>query len=401
MTKLATPSFRNPWDDGPSDPQNPWGSSAPRGNGGGGKNGGGDMPPERDEFLRRLDQGMRTAFGQKNGGGMSPWRLVTFAVVAVLGIWLASGFYFIQPNENAVVLTFGKYTRTDEQAGLKYALPWPIQQAVKVDVTSERRIEIGGATQSAGYPSYLNSMNNEADSSSSLMLTGDENIIDINFVVMWRIGDAKSYLFELRSPEETIRMVASSAIREIIGRTKITAALTEARGQIQADTKALMQKTLDEYQSGVVINNVQLLKVDPPASVIDAFNDVQRARAEAERMQNEAAAYRNDILPRARGAAQKTIEDSLAYKQETMAQAKGDADRFMSVLSAYSAAKGITSERMYLETMEQVLRSAKTIVLDSKGANAALPYLPIGDLKRAPKMDEPPAPSPISNNAPQ
>lgn len=368
----------NPW--GPSgggNGQNPWGGSSGDGGNrrpGRGGGGNGDMPPDLEELLRRAEENFRSIL--PGSGGF--FRAVLLAILAVLGLWLASGFYFIQPNENGVVLTFGRYTRTDEQSGLKYILPWPMQQVYKVDVTSQRRVEVGGASSSTPV-SYRQAVD---DGSASLMLTGDENIIDINFVVMWRIGDAREYLFELREPEETISMVAQSAIREIIGQTKITSALTDARESIQTQTRDLMQKILDEYQSGVTINSVQLLKVDPPGSVIDAFNDVQRARAEAERMQNEAAAYRNDILPRARGAAQKTLQDAEAYKQEVIARAKGDAERFTSVYAAYSGSKTVTSERMYLETMEDILKNAKTIVLDPKGSSNALPYLPLQDMKR-------------------
>jgi membrane protease subunit HflK len=259
-----------------------------------------------------------------------------------------------------------------------------VQQVFKVDVTSERRVEIGFNSNTG----RVQQANTNADKE-SLMLTGDENIIDIDFVVMWRINDARKFLFEIRSPEDTIKLVAESAMREIIGRTKITAALTEARGQIQTDTKALMQKILDEYQSGVTINNIQLLKVDPPSQVIDAFNDVQRARAEAERMENEAQAYRNDIIPRARGEAQKTLEDAAAYKQEVIDRAKGDADRFNSVYEAYAKSKTVTAERMYLETIEAVMQNARTIVLDSN--KGVVPYLPIGGGDTRPK--QPPAPA--------
>jgi modulator of FtsH protease HflK len=375
-----------PWNDHPNDnrPNNPWGEPSPRPsrpNGGGS----GNLPPDFDAFMQNMQRQFRQFFpGQDN-----PFKLAGLAVLAVLALWLASGFYFIQPNENAVVLTFGRYTKTEGQSGLKYAFPWPVQQVVKVDVTTERRIEVGF---NSGTVSPYNSRASAAGTADeSLMLTGDENIIDIDFVVMWRIGDAKEYLFELRSPEDTIKMVAESAMREVIARTPITAALTDARGRIQADTKALMQKILDEYQSGVTINNIQLLKVDPPTQVIDAFNDVQRARAEAERMENEAQAYRNDIIPRARGEAQKTLEDARAYKQETIERAKGDANRFNAVYAAYAKSKNVTTERMYLETVEEVLRNATTIVLDNeKGAGALLPYLPLAGGTRASSM--PPAP---------
>lgn len=367
-----------PWNDDNDSrgPRNPWGQpdqpQRPRGGGGDRNNGG--LPPELEEMLRRAQENFNRLFPQ--GGGAVRAALLAATVAIIL--WLASGFYFVQPNENAVVLTFGRYAKTETQAGLKYAFPWPVQQAFKVDVTSERRVEIGfRSPETSRYVTRAAESGNE-----SLMLTGDENIIDIEFVVMWRVGDAKQFLFELRAPEDTIKMVAESAIREIIARTNITAALTGERGQIQADTKALMQKILDEYQSGVVINNVQLLKVDPPGQVIDAFNDVQRARTEAERMENEAQAYRNDILPRARGEAQKTLEDAEAYRQETIARAKGDADRFNAVFAAYSKSKDVTTQRLYLETIEAILQNAKTIVMDDKRGNGVVPYLPINELGR-------------------
>lgn len=373
-------------DDNGSGPQNPWGSGGDNQNShhswghnrggkrGGGNNGGDLPPPDLEEMLKRAQENFRAIMPGNWGFG----RAALLAFIAGLALWLASGFYFVQPNENAVVLTFGRYTKTESLAGLKYALPWPMQQVLKVDVTSERRVEIGFNSGPAyGYNAGNNDTGNE-----SLMLTGDENIIDIDFVVTWRVGDAREYLFEIRNPDSTIKLVAESAMREIIGRTKITAALTEARGQVQTDTKSLMQKILDDYHSGVVINNIQLLKVDPPDQVIDAFNDVQRARAEAERVQNEALAYRNDILPRARGQTQKTMADAEAYKQEVMARAKGDADRFISVYDAYAQAKDVTTQRMYLETVEQILQNAKTILLSGKGSQSALPYLPLNELKR-------------------
>lgn len=374
---------KNPWGSGDNNPgdNNPWGQGKKRGSGG---NGGGDLPPpDLEELLKRAQENFRKVMPGNFGMG----RAALLTLAAALVLWSASGFYFVQPNENAVVLTFGKYAKTETMSGLKYAFPWPIQQVAKVDVTSERRVEIG-FNSTPGYGRTIGDDN----AGESLMLTGDENIIDIDFVVTWRVGDAREFLFEIRNPESTIKLVAESAMREIIGHTKITAALTEARGQVQADTKTLMQKILDDYQSGVVVNNVQLLKVDPPDPVIDAFNDVQRARAEAERMQNEANAYRNDIIPRARGQAQKTLADAEAYKQETIARAKGDADRFNSVFDAYAQAKDVTTERMYLETIEDILKNAKTIVMDGKGVQNALPYLPIGDLKRNGTLPQPDQP---------
>jgi membrane protease subunit HflK len=367
----------NPWGAPKNNkPNTPWGG----GSGGGGSGGGNGLPPDLDEMLKRARDNFRNIMPGGLGVGMA----TVLAVAAALVLWLISGFYFVQPNENGVVLTFGRYTKTETVSGLKYALPWPIQQVVKVDVTTERRVEIGFNSGT----NFRGTTGADVERE-SLMLTGDENIIDIDFVVTWRVGKAQDYLFEIRNPDDTIKMVAESAMREVIGRTKITAALTEARGQVQADTKALIQRILDEYKSGVMVNTVQLLKVDPPSQVIDAFNDVQRARAEAERAQNEANAYRNDIIPRARGEAEKTLAEAEGYKQSVIAKAKGDADRFNSVFDAYRVSKNVTAERMYLETVESILQNAKTVVLDGKSAQGALPYLPINELRRTSTLPQP------------
>jgi membrane protease subunit HflK len=228
--------------------------------------------------------------------------------------------------------------------------------------------------------SQIRTQTSQNVSDESLMLTGDENIVDIDFVVLWRIGSAKDYLFSIRDTENTIKLVAESAMREIIGRTKIQSALTEARGQIQDDTRVLMQQILDEYKSGVIINNVQLQKVDPPGEVVDAFNEVQRARQEKERLRNEAEAYRNDILPRAHGEAEKLRQQADAYKQEVVSRSKGDAERFNEIYAAYRNSKDVTAERMYLETVEQILQNAKVIVMGSE--KGVLPYMPIDKLQR-------------------
>ncbi|MBI1326802.1 MAG: FtsH protease activity modulator HflK [Alphaproteobacteria bacterium] len=326
----------------------------------------------------------RDGFDRMLPPGSSPIRIFILAIAAVAALWLASGFYFIQPNQHGVVLTFGKYTKTEETSGLKYRLPAPFQTAQIVDVTSERRIEVG----------YRGEANRSSRSSmadilhESLMLTGDENIVDINFVVLWRISDARNYLFEIRDPEATIKIVAESAMREIIGRTKIQSALTEARTQVQADTRALMQQILDEYKSGVTINNVQLQKVDPPAEVVDAFNEVQRARQQKEELRNKAEAYRNDIIPRARGESEKLKQQAEGYKQEVISKATGDAARFTSVYETYQSAKTVTAERLYIETMENILQNAKIFVMsDGESASNLVPYLPMDKLERTTRTD--------------
>lgn len=354
---------KNPWGQPENRPNQPWGQRP------------GNEPPDLDELLRKASQNFKSAMpGQGN-----PFKVVLIGCLVVLAVWLLSGFYFIQPSEHGVVMTFGHYTRTDENPGLKYRVPWPVQTVTVVPVTVERRIQIGFSDAT----SQIRTQRSQDISDESLMLTGDENIVDIDFVVLWRIGNAKDYLFSIRDPEDTIRLVAQSAMREIIGQTKIQSALTEARGKIQSDTRALMQQILDEYKSGVIINNVQLQKVDPPSEVVDAFNEVQRARQEKERLRNEAEAYRNDIIPRAKGEAEKLRQQAEAYKQEVINRSKGDADRFSQIYEAYRSSQGVTSERMYLETMEQILKNAKVVVLGSDKSSGVLPYLPLNDLKRS------------------
>lgn len=375
---------RNPW--GASEPpRGPWGNHGGGNNNGG--NGGGYRPGSQgpnnsdlDDILRSLQSKFQNTFS----GGPGSNRLIALGIVAVLVLWLASGFYFVQSNQHAVVLTFGKYTKTDEQPGLKYRLPWPFQTATIVDVTQERRLQIGFQDEA---PRGRNgTIPNTSDD--SLMLTGDENIIDINFVVLWRINNAKDFLYSLRDPDDTIKLVASSAMREVIGQTKIQSALTEGRTKVQSDTRALMQKILDEYKSGITVNNVQLQKVDPPEAVVDAFNEVQRARQDQERARNQAEAYSNSILPVAKGEASKLIQQAEAYKQEVINRAKGDAARFDAVYQAYKSGPSVTAERMYLETMEDVLKNARTIVVGSNGTNI-LPYLPVHEMNKTgkPKAD--------------
>lgn len=371
------------WNNDDDNRPNPWGKPS-------GNQGNNDKNTERpnrpyspdngdidlDALLRKARQNF-DQFMPGNGGGQNAGRFIAIGLVVAFVIWMASGLYFIQPNQNGVVLTFGKYTRTDEIPGPKWKMPWPIQSVNVVDVTSERRIQIGYTSEDSGY----NSTNAKNTHQESLMLTGDENIVDINFVVLWRVGNAKDFLYSVRDPEDTIAMVAASTMREIIGQTNIQPALTDARTQIQSDARALMQKLLDDYHAGVTINNVQLQKVDPPAAVVDAFNEVQRARQKKEELRNLAEAYRNDIIPRAKGEAEKMRQNAEAYKQQVVDQAKGDANRFNSILTAYKNSPEVTSERMYLETLEQVIKNTKTVVLGNKDSNV-LPYLPLNDLKK-------------------
>tara|TARA_R110002124_G_scaffold149220_1_gene314994 strand:+ start:132404 stop:133624 length:1221 start_codon:yes stop_codon:yes gene_type:complete len=377
----AMGEHKNPWGNGSSGGGNRGGG---RGGSGGGKgggpwgggSGGGDLPPDLDILLKKAQQNLSDVLPGNLGGG----KFVFLIVVVALGLWALTGFYTLQPGQHSVVTTFGKYTLTHEQSGLQYHLPWPIQNAIVVDVENERRIQIGQQDYtrrngSTARTTATASVNVKGESS---MLTGDENIIDINFVVLWKIASAKNFLFEIRDPEATIRIVAESAMREVIGRTEIQPALTDARGSIQSDTRALMQKMLDEYKAGVEVNGVQLQKVDPPAPVVDAFNEVQRARQEKEQSKNNAEAYRNDLIPRARGEAEKQRQGAAAYKEEVINRAKGDAARFESVYAAYKVAKEVTTKRIYLETLEEILQNTNNVIIDpsQKGSNV-LPYLPL------------------------
>jgi membrane protease subunit HflK len=367
----------------------PWGSPPP--NGGRKPQNGGenveDMMRAAEERLRRgFGGGPRGPRGPRLGGDMPAGKAIGFGLLLLVALWLASGLYRVQPEENAVILTFGKWTDTRAESGLGYALPAPIQEVQKVNVAFDRRLEVG-FRDAAGGRAASSGMNAE-----SMMLTGDENIIDINFVVLWRISDAGKFLFNIRDQELTLRNVAESAMREIIGQSKIQRALTEGRDEIESDTKALMQKILDEYQSGIVVNSVQLLRVNPPAPVVDAFDDVQRARTDLERMKNEAETYRNDIVPKARGEAQKMIQDAEAYKTAVISKAEGEAARFLSVYEAYAKSKDVTQKRLYIETLEQVLKGARKVILGDAKAGAVLPYLPLSDLTRPAAGRQPPQP---------
>jgi membrane protease subunit HflK len=323
------------------------------------------------------------------GGG----RGAILVLLAIVAVWLASGFYRVLPDEQGVVLRFGAYNRTSTP-GLNYHLPAPIERVETPKVTYVNRIEIG--YQSPGQFGRGTAQRQVPEE--SLMLTGDENIVDINFTVFWLIKDAKDFLFNIRSPEATVKAAAESAMREIIGQTPIALALAEGRGKIEQDTRALLQSILDSYGAGLQITQVQLQKVDPPGPVIDAFRDVQRARADQQRLQNEAEGYRNDIVPRARGQAQQTIQQADAYKQEVVARAQGDSQRFLEVYEQYKQARDVTATRLYIETMEEVVKNADKVILDkSAAASGVLPYLPLPQIR---PREEAPAAAPASEPAP-
>jgi len=308
-------------------------------------------------------------------GGFRAGAGIAVAVIAVVVLWLASGFYRVLPDEVGVVLRFGAYNRTT-QPGLNYHLPVPIESVETPSVTRQNRLEVGYRS-TEGSASRGRQVPEEA-----LMLTGDENIVDINFTVLWVVKDAKSYLFNIRNPEGTVKSAAESAMREIVGETPIASALAEGRGKIETNSEKLLQQILDTYGSGIEITLVKLQKVDPPDPVIESFRDVQRALADRARLRNEAESYRNDILPKARGAAVQVRQEAEAYKTAVVAHATGDAERFDEVYKAYKVAQDITIQRIYIETMEEILKNSNKVILDkaAEGSSGVLPYLPLPSL---------------------
>ena len=312
---------------------------------------------------------------------------ISWIIAAVALLWLATGFYQVQPNEQGVVLRFGKYADTTD-AGLHYHLPYPIEEVVKVNITQERSINLGVAEAytTANRVAIRNGQTGNADPLKSFteshMLTGDENIVDVNLTVVWRIKNAKDYLFSMQDPDNTVRVAAQSVLREIVGQSEMQAIITGDRGKVEDETKAELQKVMDEFESGIEIVRVKLQKADPPKQVVDAFNEVQRAKADMERFKNEAEAYRNEILPKARGEASQLLQNAQAYKEAVVNKAQGEAERFNSVYNAYKEGKNVTARRMYLETMENVLEKSQKIILDQgKAGNGVVPNQPLDKLK--------------------
>jgi membrane protease subunit HflK len=359
-----------PWGGGPRG-GGPWGG---RGDGGGpGPRGRGPQPPDFEELLRRGQDRFRRVLPP---GSFGTRRWIALAAVVVLVIWVwEDWFYTVAADQVGIVLRFGAYNRTT-QPGLNIRLPSPLEKVFTPSVTRVNRTEIG--YRSAEGPAARGAGSRQLPEE-ALMLTGDENIVDINFAVFWVIKDAKAFLFNIRAPDATVKSAAESAMREVIGETPIAQALAEGRGKIETDTHGLLQTILDAYGAGIEITQVQLQKVDPPGPVIDAFRDVQRALADREKLRNQAEAYRNDIVPKARGSAAAIKQEAEAYRQEIIARAQGDAGRFTSVYNAFKAAQDVTLQRLYLETMEEVLKNSTKVIIDkpAEGGSGVLPYLPL------------------------
>jgi len=351
----------------------PWGS--PPGGGGNGS-GRGPTPPDIDEIIKNIQRTINRFLPGSGAKGGKPIILI-LAILAI--VWAASGLYRVLPDEQGVVLRFGKFVSTT-QPGLNYHIPYPVETVLTPKVTKVNRIDVGFRSASdTGRTSGVADVSEE-----SLMLTGDENIVNIDFSVFWVIKDAGKFLFKIQSPVVTVKATAETAMREVVARSKLQSILTEGRSKIEIETQSIMQGLLDEYESGIQITQVQTQKSDPPDEVIDAFRDVQAARADMERSKNEAEAYQNDVIPRARGDAAKILQEAEAYKKKVIAMSEGEASRFLSIYSEYKLAKQVTQERMYLETMERVLADIDKVIIDRK-AGGVVPYLPLPELTKKSK----------------
>jgi len=350
--------------------ESPWGGP-PRGGNGSGR--GGSRPPNIDEVVEKIQKLINKFLpGGKSGGT----KTIIFGLILLAVVWVFSGLYRVLPDEQGVVLRFGKFVSTT-QPGLNYHIPYPIESVLTPKVTKVNRLDIGFRSASdSGRTSAIGDVPEE-----SLMLTGDENIANIDFSVFWVIKDAGKFLFEIQSPVATVKAAAETSMREVIAKSRLQSILTEGRSSIEIETQEIIQSILDEYESGIQVTQVQTQKADPPDQVIDAFRDVQAARADMERSKNEAEGYANDVIPRARGDAAKILQEAEAYKKQVVAAAEGEASRFIAIYNEYAKAKKVTQERMYLETMEKVLANINKVIIDKK-AGGVVPYLPLPELSK-------------------
>jgi membrane protease subunit HflK len=368
---------------GSGGPKGPWGRGPT-------SPGGGMRPPDFEDIWRRWQDSLRRFLpGGFTSGGL------LILLLAVVIIWFMTGIYFVRAYEQGIVLRFGRFVARTPP-GMNYHLPWPIETAYTLNMTRQRQIDIGYRT---------NEDNNTQENvpAESEMLTGDENIIDINFTVYWKVKDAGAYLFNVESPpdptdpsDQTIKAVAESAMREVVGKSQFDNIVTQDRGAIQIEVKTLMQKTLDMYGAGVTIINVTMQKVDPPDEVLGAYRDVQAARTDQERARNEAEAYANKVIPEARGNAARIVQDAEAYRQQSIAEASGQAKRFLSVLAQYRTAPDVTRRRIYLETMSGVLSGMNKVIVDNS-AKGVVPYFQLPNMLGAGGQ----IPAPQGSQAPQ
>lgn len=359
--------------------EGPWGSSGGGKSNGTSSSGANNNAPDFEEWIEQLQRKLNRSF---KGGSKGSKFNIMLVVLVLLGIWLASGIYRVLPSEEGVVTRFGKYDRSTI-AGLHYHLPVPIEAVQKPKVTIINRENIGirifSSSNVFGVPRGQDQTRDVPEE--SLMLTGDENIVDVDFTVFWVISSAKDFLFNVQNPVGAVKVVAESVMREIVGKNELQPILTEDRQKIEEDVKKLMQKTLNGYGTGVRITQVKMQKVDPPSAVIDSFRDVQAARADQERVRNEAQAYHNRVVPEARGEAAKFLLEAEGYREKTVAESEGEALRFLAVYNEYRNATDVTRKRIFLETMERVLEGAEKIMIDPKNSGV-VPYLSLEQLKK-------------------
>jgi membrane protease subunit HflK len=340
----------------------PWGSGS-----GGGR--GRTPPPDFEDLFRKGQDNLRRIIPNGN----KPSRIIGLIVLVVVGLWLATGFYQVQEGQQGAVLRFGKWVKTTH-AGINYHLPYPIETVMIQRVDQINVIDSGVSVKSS-------SAFNDEDSS-NFMLTGDENIVSVNFTIQWYIKDIGQYLFRISEPDLTVKQAAESAVREIVSQTQLEYALTKGRGEIADKAQVLLQRMLDHYESGIQIVRVQLKSIDPPPQAIDAFRDVQRARADRESKINEANAYRNSVVPVAKGEASKIIQAAEAYRKAIVDEAIGRTARFLAVLEQYQLAPEVTRKRLFLETMQTILQGSHKVIIDGKsGQHGVLPYLPLKTLQ--------------------
>ena len=362
-----------PWNDNKGGGSGgPWGSGS---NGDGDKSpwgrpsGDGEKSPDIEDSLRKMQErfaNRRRGNGKGGGGGGRGGKGLGGAGIALIGVfalagWFLTGVYQVSEQEQAVVLRFGEFHRTSGP-GFHVRLPDPLESHEIVTVNQIRSTQIGSG------------------SNEGLMLTGDENIVDIDFQVQWRVNNPQDYLFNVRNPEETLRWVSESVMREIVGKRELDPILAEGRDEVALSVRELMQETLDSYGTGIQVTEVNLDKSDPPATVIDAFRDVSAAEQDRVTLINEATAYANKVVPEARGAAQRLLQEAEGYCAQVIANSSGEAERFRLVYEEYRKAPRVTKERMYLETMEKVLGRSEQIILDNEAG--AVPYLPLDQLRR-------------------
>lgn len=359
-----------PWDNNTG---GPWGSGGGNGSNRGGpwgsgprQPGGGSQPPDLEELLKKSQDRLRNVLPSGGGGN----KLVLLVAAALFLLFYAfQATYTVEPNELGQELVFGKPKETVTDPGLNFIL-WPVETVTKVS-TEQRQNRIGA------------SVNRRGAADVSLMLSGDQNIVDVVFTVLWRVKSPKDFLFNVTEPEDFIELVAESAMREFVGRSRAEDVRTERRAQVEDEVRHRLQETLDEYGAGIAIIGIQLERADPPAEVADAFEEVQRAQQDQERFQREAERYANSRLGEARGEASKIREAAEGYKQSTIAQAQGEAARFVSVFEEYSKAKDVTRKRLYLETLERILRDSNKFILEGgTEGSGVVPYLPLDELQR-------------------